>query len=96
MLTKVHEAADDILDIAKERHDVTDRDSSSRSLFRPSPCNDKLLFFSTQPSDVGWKVGDQEVGTNADDDCRYTFEYEDPPPAAVAADTLHVGDSTGK
>lgn len=95
-LTEVHEATNDVLDIAKERYDLTVRDRKSYYLFRPSPCNDKLSFFSTQPVGVGWKVGDQEVGSNADDDCRYSFEYENPSPAAVAADTLHVGDSTGK
>lgn len=96
IVTKVHEATDDILDITKKRHDLTDRNWRSSSLVRLGPCDDKLLFLGTQPARVGWKVGDQEVCTNADDDCRYPFKYEYPSPTTVAADTVHVGDSTGK
>ena len=95
-LTKVHEATNDVLDTCEERDDVTSRNRRSRPLVRSGPCNDKFLFFSAQPAGIGWKVGDQEVSTDTDADCRYTFEDENPPPTTVAADILHVGDSTGK
>ena len=93
-LTKVYKGCNDIFYIAKERYNVTDRDRGRRPLFRL--CNDKFLFVGTQPMNVGWEVGNKEVDTNTDDDCRYTFEYEYPSPTAIATNTLHVSDGAGK
>ena len=93
-LTKVDKGGNDVLHIAEERYDVMDRDSGS--LLCLGPCNNIFLFFRTQPMNVGWEVGDKEIGTNTNNDCYYTFEYEYPPPTVIAADTLHIGDSAGK
>ena len=45
---------------------------------------------------IGWKVGDKEVGTNTDNYCCCTFKYEYPSPTAIAANAMHIGDSAGK
>ena len=82
--------------MAKERYNLTGIYRRSYSVVRCSSRDDIFPFLSAQPAGVGWKIGDQEVRTNADEDGRYTFEYEDPSPAAVAADTFHGANGTGK
>ena len=56
------------------------------------PSNDPRPLVRGQPFRIRRKTGDEKERGNAHKDRADAFEDEDPPPAAVARDALHVRD----
>lgn len=55
----------------------------------------RALLLVEEPRGFG-PVGDEELGRNGQRHSRQALEDEDPPPAAVSADSVHIVDAVGE
>lgn len=96
---KVHEAAENdlvvleyVLDVGQSRLSL----STGGALVGMKTGGDVGPLLVVEPLDLLGEVGKQKVKGKADEDGEKTFENEDPAPAHVAANALHLPDGCGE